>query len=135
MKLSPCDCPSYPSSANFTWIPTFLPSFTSFVVFTGQWPRTSCGPFTTSEMSTNMRSFPDRSEIGGQDVISVKQSHSSTVSTTNLKLHLENLSDFLVSNGKNHSPILRKAKDDKSTVQLFLYSVCIVIYWTKISLS
>jgi hypothetical protein len=70
--------------------------------------------------------------IGGQDVICVKQSHSSTVSTADLKLHLEDLGDFLFSDGKNHSPIHRKTKDGKSTVQLFLSSVCIIIYWTKI---
>jgi hypothetical protein len=110
MKLSPCDCPSYPSSANFTWIPTFLPSFTSFVVFTSQWPRKSCGPFTTSEMSTNMRSFLDSSGIGGQDVICVKQSHSSTVSTTNIKLHLENLSDFYFLMGRTTPQYFRRQR-------------------------
>ncbi|CAO2045786.1 unnamed protein product [Urochloa humidicola] len=54
--------------------------------------------------------------IGGQDVICVKQSHSSTVSAADLKLHLEDLGDFLFSDGKNHSPIHRKTKDGKSKV-------------------
>ncbi|AQK52638.1 MACPF domain-containing protein At1g14780 [Zea mays] len=54
--------------------------------------------------------------IGGQDVICVKQSHSSTISTVDLKLHLEDLGDFLFSDGKNHSPIHRKTKDGKSKV-------------------
>lgn len=54
--------------------------------------------------------------IGGQDVICVKQSHSSTVSTADLKLHMEDLGDFLFSDGKNHSPIHRKTKDGKSKV-------------------
>ncbi|XP_062223320.1 MACPF domain-containing protein At4g24290-like isoform X2 [Phragmites australis] len=54
--------------------------------------------------------------IGGQDVICVKQSHSSTISTADLKLHLEDLGDFLFSDGKNHSPIHRKTKDGKSKV-------------------
>jgi hypothetical protein len=48
--------------------------------------------------------------IGGQDVICVKQSHSSTVSTADLKLHMEDLGDFLFSDGKGHSPIHRKTK-------------------------
>ncbi|TVU30110.1 hypothetical protein EJB05_21717 [Eragrostis curvula] len=54
--------------------------------------------------------------IGGQDVICVKQSHSSTVSTADLKLHMEDLGDFLFSDGKNHSPIHRKTKDGKGKV-------------------
>ncbi|KAL6634388.1 hypothetical protein ACP70R_027059 [Stipagrostis hirtigluma subsp. patula] len=54
--------------------------------------------------------------IGGQDVICVKQSHSSTISTADLKLHLEDLGDFLFSDGKNHSPIHRKTKDGKGKV-------------------
>ncbi|XP_062219085.1 MACPF domain-containing protein At4g24290-like isoform X2 [Phragmites australis] len=54
--------------------------------------------------------------IGGQDVICVKQSHSSTISTADLKLHMEDLGDFLFSDGKNHSPIHRKTKDGKSKV-------------------
>ncbi|KAL6841980.1 hypothetical protein ACP4OV_028180 [Aristida adscensionis] len=54
--------------------------------------------------------------IGGQDVICVKQSHSSTISTADLKLHLEDLCDFLFSDGKNHSPMHRKTKDGKSKV-------------------
>jgi hypothetical protein len=70
--------------------------------------------------------------IGGKDVICVNQSHSSTVSTANLRLHLEDLGDFLFSDRKNHSPILRKTKDVKRMVQLFLSLVCIIIYWTKI---
>lgn len=63
--------------------------------------------------------------IGGQDVICVKQSHSSTVSTADLKLHLEDLGDFLFSDGKNHSPIHRKTKDGKSKVQnISVFSLC-----------
>lgn len=48
--------------------------------------------------------------IGGQDVICVKQSHSSTISTADLKLHMEDLGDFLFSDGKGRSPIHRKTK-------------------------
>ncbi|KAM3227572.1 hypothetical protein ACQJBY_059373 [Aegilops geniculata] len=54
--------------------------------------------------------------VGGQDVICVKQSHSSTISSAELKLHLEDLGDFLFSDGKNLSPIHRKTKDGKSKV-------------------
>jgi hypothetical protein len=54
--------------------------------------------------------------VGGQDVICVKQSHSSTISSADLKLHLEDLGDFLFSDGKNLSPIHRKTKDGKSKV-------------------
>jgi hypothetical protein len=42
--------------------------------------------------------------IGGQDVICVKQSHSSAVSPADLKLHLEDLGDFLFSDRKSQSP-------------------------------
>lgn len=67
--------------------------------------------------------------IGGQDVICVKQSHSSTVSTADLKLHLEDLGDFLFSDGKNHSPIHRKTKDGKSKVQIYF---CLQIVFSYI---
>jgi hypothetical protein len=60
--------------------------------------------------------------IGGQDVICVKQSHSSTISTADLKLHLEDLGDFLFSDGKGHSPIHRKTKDGKGKVPMLLSS-------------
>lgn len=55
--------------------------------------------------------------VGGQDVICVKQSPSSTISSADLKLHLEDLGDFLFSDGRNHSPIHRKTRDGKSKVQ------------------
>ena len=58
--------------------------------------------------------------VGGQDVICVKQSHSSTISSAELKLHLEDLGDFLFSDGKNLSPIHRKTKDGKSKVYIVL---------------
>ena len=67
--------------------------------------------------------------IGGQDVICVKQSHSSTISTADLKLHLEDLGDFLFSDGKNHSPIHRKTKDGKSKVQIYF---CLQIVFSYI---
>lgn len=54
--------------------------------------------------------------VGGQDVICVKQSPSSTISSADLKLHLEDLGDFLFSDGRNHSPIHRKTRDGKSKV-------------------
>ncbi|XP_006647301.1 MACPF domain-containing protein At1g14780-like [Oryza brachyantha] len=54
--------------------------------------------------------------VGGQDVICVKQSPSSTISPTDLKLHLEDLGDFLFSDVKNLSPIHRKTRDGKSKV-------------------
>uniref|UniRef100_A0A0D9VFY6 MACPF domain-containing protein n=1 Tax=Leersia perrieri TaxID=77586 RepID=A0A0D9VFY6_9ORYZ len=54
--------------------------------------------------------------VGGQDVICVKQSPSSTISSADLKLHLEDLGDFLFSDGKSLSPIHRKTRDGKSKV-------------------
>ena len=58
--------------------------------------------------------------VGGQDVICVKQSHSSTISSADLKLHLEDLGDFLFSDGKNLSPIHRKTKDGKGKVHIYI---------------
>jgi hypothetical protein len=69
--------------------------------------------------------------IGGQDVICVKQSHSSTVSPAYLKLHLEDLGDFLFSDRKSHSPIHRKTKDGKGKVLMLQSSFRVLTYWNK----
>jgi len=55
--------------------------------------------------------------VGGQDVILVKQSHSSTISSAELKVHLEDLGDILFSDGRNFSPLHRKGREGKNKVQ------------------
>ncbi|ONK58768.1 uncharacterized protein A4U43_C09F16450 [Asparagus officinalis] len=52
--------------------------------------------------------------VGGQDVICVKQSHSSTISSAELKLHLEDLGDILFSDERSLSPLHRKGREGKS---------------------
>ncbi|KAJ6845367.1 MACPF domain-containing protein-like [Iris pallida] len=54
--------------------------------------------------------------VGGQDVVCVKQSHSSTMPSSELKLHLEDLGDFLFSDGRNLSPLHRKTREGKAKV-------------------
>ncbi|KAG6475304.1 MACPF domain-containing protein At4g24290-like isoform X1 [Zingiber officinale] len=54
--------------------------------------------------------------IGGQDVICVKQSPSSTISSAELKMHLEDLGDFLFSDGSSPSPQHRKIREGKNKV-------------------
>lgn len=54
--------------------------------------------------------------VGGQDVICVKQNHSSSISSTELKSHLEDLGDILFSDGSSLSPLHRKGKEGNSKV-------------------
>ncbi|XP_072952920.1 MACPF domain-containing protein At4g24290-like [Typha angustifolia] len=54
--------------------------------------------------------------VGGQDVVCVRQSPSSTISSADLKVHLEDLGDFLFSDGRNLSPLHRKTREGKSKV-------------------
>lgn len=54
--------------------------------------------------------------VGGQDVICIKQTHSSTVSPAELKVHLEDLGDVLFSDGRNLSPLHRKGRKGKNKV-------------------
>ncbi|OAY78930.1 MACPF domain-containing protein [Ananas comosus] len=49
--------------------------------------------------------------VGGQDV-----SHSSTISSAELKIYLEDLGDFLFSDGRSLSPIHRKTREGKNKV-------------------
>jgi hypothetical protein len=69
--------------------------------------------------------------IGGQDVICVKQSHSSAVSPAGLKLHLEDLGDFLFSDRKSQSPLHGKTKDGKGKVSMLLSPFRVLAYWNK----
>ncbi|THU49736.1 hypothetical protein C4D60_Mb06t12680 [Musa balbisiana] len=54
--------------------------------------------------------------IGGQDVICVRQSPSSTISSAELKVHLEDLGDYLFSDGNSLSPLHRKNREGKNKV-------------------
>ncbi|KAG1331531.1 MACPF domain-containing protein [Cocos nucifera] len=54
--------------------------------------------------------------IGGQDVVRVRQSHSSMISPAELKVHLEDLGDVLFSDGRSLSPLCRKAREGKNKV-------------------
>ncbi|KAJ3675692.1 hypothetical protein LUZ60_004734 [Juncus effusus] len=52
--------------------------------------------------------------VGGQNMVCVRQSHTSAVSTADLKMHLEDLGDFLFGDGRNLSPIHRTNRDGKN---------------------
>ncbi|KAF5736615.1 MAC/Perforin domain-containing protein isoform 1 [Tripterygium wilfordii] len=55
--------------------------------------------------------------VGGQDLICVKQKHSSPVPPTDLKKHLEDLGDYLFSDGGSPPSLLqRKTRDAKQKV-------------------
>ena len=54
--------------------------------------------------------------IGGQDVICVRQKHSSTISPANLRKNLEDLGDFLFSDGRSPSLMHGNARDGKQKV-------------------
>ncbi|CAN1346592.1 MACPF domain-containing protein At1g14780 [Linum perenne] len=54
--------------------------------------------------------------IGGQDVICVRQKQSSTVSPANLRKNLEDLGDFLFSDGRSPSLMHGNARDGKQKV-------------------
>uniref|UniRef100_A0A1D1ZBC6 MACPF domain-containing protein At1g14780 n=1 Tax=Anthurium amnicola TaxID=1678845 RepID=A0A1D1ZBC6_9ARAE len=55
-------------------------------------------------------------EVGGQDVICIRQKHSSTIPGADLKLHLEDLGDYLFSDRRCLSPINRKTREGKQKV-------------------
>lgn len=57
--------------------------------------------------------------LGGQDVICVKQNHHSTVSPTDVKIHLEDLGDLLFSDGRGASPLNQKTRG-KNKVNNFI---------------
>ncbi|KAG6480003.1 hypothetical protein ZIOFF_063480 [Zingiber officinale] len=52
--------------------------------------------------------------IGGQDVVCVRQTSSSRISSTELKMHLKDLGDFLFSDGISRSPLHRKTREGKN---------------------
>ncbi|CAL0329705.1 unnamed protein product [Lupinus luteus] len=54
--------------------------------------------------------------VGGQDVICVKQKHSSKIPAGDLRRHLEDLGDFLFSDARSPSLLQRQAADAKQKV-------------------
>ncbi|CAI0453104.1 unnamed protein product [Linum tenue] len=54
--------------------------------------------------------------IGGQDVICVRQKHSSTIAPADIRKHLEDLGDFLFSDKRSPSLMQRNARDGKQKV-------------------
>ncbi|KAK6930641.1 Membrane attack complex component/perforin (MACPF) domain [Dillenia turbinata] len=54
--------------------------------------------------------------VGGQDVVCVRQKHSSTIPAAELKGYLEELGDSLFSDGRSPSLLQRKLKDGKQNV-------------------
>ncbi|KAM7277589.1 hypothetical protein ACFE04_004723 [Oxalis oulophora] len=51
--------------------------------------------------------------VGGQDLICVRQDPSSSISPADLRRHLEDLGDFLFSDGKSSTTLHRKTRDEK----------------------
>lgn len=58
--------------------------------------------------------------VGGQDVVTVRQMRSSSISPADLKLHLEDLGDFLFSDGRSPSPVHR-SREGKHKVDIPFY--------------
>ncbi|KAK9029880.1 hypothetical protein V6N11_031322 [Hibiscus sabdariffa] len=54
--------------------------------------------------------------IGGQDLLCVRQSYSSTISPSELRAYLEDLGDVMFSDGKSPSLLQRKTRDGKKKV-------------------
>ncbi|XP_057959459.1 MACPF domain-containing protein At1g14780-like [Malania oleifera] len=54
--------------------------------------------------------------IGGQDLVCIKQKPSSTIPTSELRQHLEDLGDYLFSDGRSPSLLQRKSRDGKQKV-------------------
>ncbi|KAF3323731.1 MACPF domain-containing protein [Carex littledalei] len=54
--------------------------------------------------------------IGGQDMVCVRQTHSSPVSTADLKMHLEDLGNILFEDGTGLSPVHRQNREGKNQV-------------------
>jgi hypothetical protein len=65
--------------------------------------------------------------VGGQDVICVKQKHSSKVSPGDLRRHLEDLGDFLFSDLR--SPSLLERKSTTEAKQKVCISTLFYIYY------
>jgi hypothetical protein len=63
--------------------------------------------------------------VGGQDVICVKQKHSSKVPPGDLRRHLEDLGDFLFSDLRSPSLLERKTTTTEAKQK-----VCIELYFT-----
>lgn len=58
--------------------------------------------------------------IGGQDLVCVKQRYFSTIPPAELRGHLEDLGDYLFSDGKSPSQLQMTARDGKPKVLLTL---------------
>ncbi|CAA6659827.1 unnamed protein product [Spirodela intermedia] len=54
--------------------------------------------------------------VGGQDVICIRQKHKSSIPSTDLKLHLEDLGDHLFSDERSLSPLHGKTREGKQKV-------------------
>eukprot|EP01018_Ginkgo_biloba_P005525 Gb_07458 [translate_table: standard] len=59
--------------------------------------------------------------VGGQDLVFVRQNHSSTTPPSELKKHLENLGDQLFTGSCSLSPMYWKSKESKQKARLLLY--------------
>ncbi|CAI0453107.1 unnamed protein product [Linum tenue] len=67
--------------------------------------------------------------IGGQDVICVRQKHSSTIAPADIRKHLEDLGDFLFSDKRSPSLMQRNARDGKQKIEKFIYKFYINLYF------
>ena len=65
--------------------------------------------------------------IGGQDLVCVKQRHSSTIPPAELRGHLEDLGDYLFSDGKSPSQLIMTTRDGKQKVLLTLFSAFVFL--------
>lgn len=54
--------------------------------------------------------------VGGQDVICVRQTSSSSIPPTEIKGHLEDLGDYFFSDGRSLSPLQRRTREGKQKV-------------------
>lgn len=64
--------------------------------------------------------------VGGQDVICVKQKHSSKVPPADLRRHLENLGDYLFSDLRSPSQLQTNTTESKQKV---INQVYIALYY------
>jgi hypothetical protein len=62
--------------------------------------------------------------VGGQDVICVKQKHSSKIPPGDIRRHLEDLGDLLFSDVRSPSSLHRKTADSKQKVLCFIFCNC-----------
>lgn len=60
--------------------------------------------------------------VGGQDVVCVRQKHSSPISTNDLKMHLEDLGDFLFSDGRS-PPVHRLSREGRRKVNILRWYI------------